>query len=57
MSFTYAWLGSTDTAQENKLLALAISAAVPVFLWGSWNWRNKKKPDKDEMEPESDHLP
>ncbi|MDG2214225.1 MAG: VTT domain-containing protein [Verrucomicrobiota bacterium] len=44
MSFTYAWLGSTETAQDNKLLALAISAAVPVFLWGGWSWWNKPKP-------------
>ena len=43
MSFTYAWLGSTETAQDNKLLALAISAAVPVFLWGGWSWWNKNK--------------
>jgi hypothetical protein len=43
MSFTYAWLGSTETAQENKLLALAISAAVPVLLWGGWSWWNKSK--------------
>jgi len=43
MSFTYAWLGSTETAQENKLLALAISAAVPVLLWGGWRWRQKRK--------------
>lgn len=33
MSFSYAWLGSTKAAQENPLLALALSAAVPVFLW------------------------
>ncbi len=42
MSFTYAWLGSTNTAQENKLLALVISAAVPVLLWSCWSWWNKK---------------
>ena len=33
MSFAYAWLGSTETAQENPLLALGLSAAVPVLLW------------------------
>ena len=33
MSFAYAWLGSTDTAQENPLLALGLSAAIPVLLW------------------------
>ena len=42
MSFTYAWLGSTETAQENKLLALTISAAVPVLLWGGWSWCRKR---------------
>jgi MFS superfamily sulfate permease-like transporter len=43
MSFTYAWLGSTDAAQENKLLALALSAAVPVILWGAWSWCQKRR--------------
>ena len=43
MSFTYAWLGSTETAQENKLLALVISATVPVLLWGGWSRWNKNK--------------
>ena len=33
MSFAYAWLGSTEAAQENPLLALGLSAAVPVLLW------------------------
>ncbi len=33
MSFAYAWLGSTETAQDNPLLALGLSAAVPVLLW------------------------
>ena len=33
MSFAYAWLGSTETAQENPLFALGLSAAVPVLLW------------------------
>ena len=33
MSFAYAWLGSTKTAQNNPLLALGLSAAVPVLLW------------------------
>ncbi|MBL62688.1 MAG: hypothetical protein CMI30_04680 [Opitutae bacterium] len=33
MSFAYAWLGSTKTAQDNPLLALGLSAAVPVLLW------------------------
>ena len=35
MSFAYAWLGSTETAQENPLLALGLSAAVPVLLWAA----------------------
>ena len=43
MSFTYAWLGSTDAAQENKLLALALSAAVPVILWSARSWWQKKR--------------
>ena len=43
MSFTYAWLGSTDAAQENKLLALGLSAAIPVLLWGGWRWWSKRK--------------
>ena len=43
MSFTYTWLGSSDAAQENKLLALALSAAVPVILWGAWSWWQKKR--------------
>jgi len=43
MSFTYAWLGSTDAAQENKLLALGLSAAIPVVLWGGWRWWSKNK--------------
>ena len=33
MSFAYAWIGSTETAQKNPLLALGLSAAVPVLLW------------------------
>ena len=33
MSFAYAWLGSTETAQKNPLLALGLSAAIPVLLW------------------------
>ena len=33
MSFAYAWIGSTETAQDNPLLALGLSAAVPVLLW------------------------
>ena len=33
MSFAHAWLGSTETAQEHPLLALGLSAAVPVLLW------------------------
>ncbi len=33
MSFAYAWLGSTEAAQANPLLALGLSAAVPVLLW------------------------
>ncbi len=41
MSFVYAWLGSTDAAQENKWLALGISAAVPVGLWAGWRWWQK----------------
>ena len=45
MSSTYAWLGSTDAAQENKLLALALSAAVPVIFWGAWSWWQKKQAD------------
>ena len=35
MSFVYAWLGSTETAQENPLLALGLSAAIPVLLWAT----------------------
>jgi uncharacterized membrane protein YdjX (TVP38/TMEM64 family) len=27
------WLGSTETAQKNPLLALGLSAAIPVLLW------------------------
>jgi len=57
MSFTYAWLGSTETAQENKLLALAISAAVPVLLWGGWSWWNKSKEDKDRVKTEPNQSP
>ncbi len=57
MSFTYAWLGSTETAQENKLLALALSAAVPVFLWGGWSWWNKSKEDKDRVKTEPNQSP
>ena len=33
MCFAYAWLGSTEAAQENPLLVLGLSAAVPVLLW------------------------
>ncbi|MBT5908582.1 MAG: VTT domain-containing protein [Opitutae bacterium] len=33
MSFAYAWIGSTDAAQKNPLLALGLSAAIPVLLW------------------------
>ena len=33
MSFAYAWIGSTEAAQENPLLALGLSAAIPVLLW------------------------
>ena len=47
MSFTYAWLGATA---ENKLLTLGLSAAVPVLLWGTWRWgqrRSEKSPDED----------
>ncbi len=32
-AFAYAWLGSTESAREHPLLALALSAAVPVLLW------------------------
>ena len=33
MSFAYAWIGSINAAQENPLLALGLSAAIPVLLW------------------------
>jgi uncharacterized membrane protein YdjX (TVP38/TMEM64 family) len=45
MSFAYAWLGSTRAAQDHKLLALALSAAVPVLLWGAWRWWQKGNQD------------
>ena len=57
MSFTYAWLGSTNTAQENKLLALIISAAVPVLLWGGWSWWNRNKNEREDTGPKTNHLP
>ena len=50
MSFTYAWLGSTDAAQENKLLALGLSAAIPVLLWGGWRWWQKRKTISSDMD-------
>jgi len=33
MSLTYAWLGSLKITQEYQLLALGLSAAIPVLLW------------------------
>ena len=33
LSFVYAWLGSLKITQEYQLLALGVSAAVPVLIW------------------------
>ena len=49
MCFTYAWIGQAGS--DRPILALALSAAVPVFLWPAAQWFLQKRAVKDSDPP------
>ena len=55
MSFAYAWIGSINAAQENPLLALGLSAAIPVLLWALVSRCIRRKDSLEEKAPFQNH--